>query len=103
MAQSPHAVLETSLYVADLDRAVAFYENVLGLCRISEGYFEGGRGAALQVGSGASVLLLFRADKLGSEEFSPPMVRRAPATSLFGSSRRSVIHGGSDCVSMAWP
>jgi catechol 2,3-dioxygenase-like lactoylglutathione lyase family enzyme len=62
MALSPHAVLETSLYVADLDRAVAFYENILGLRRINEGYFEGGRGAALQVGFGASVLLLFRAD-----------------------------------------
>lgn len=62
MTQSPHAVLETSLYVADLDRSVAFYENVLGLRRVNDGYFEGGRGAALQVGSGASVLLLFRAD-----------------------------------------
>jgi catechol 2,3-dioxygenase-like lactoylglutathione lyase family enzyme len=62
MPLSPHAVLETSLYVADLDRAVAFYENVLGLRRITDGYFEGGRGAALQVGSGSSVLLLFRAD-----------------------------------------
>jgi catechol 2,3-dioxygenase-like lactoylglutathione lyase family enzyme len=62
MPLSPHAVLETSLYVADLDRAVAFYENVLGLRQITDGYFEGGRGAALQVGSGSSVLLLFRAD-----------------------------------------
>jgi catechol 2,3-dioxygenase-like lactoylglutathione lyase family enzyme len=62
MPLSPHAVLETSLYVADLDRAVAFYENVLGLRQITDGYFEGGRGAALQVGSGPSVLLLFRAD-----------------------------------------
>ena len=61
MPLSPHAVLETSLYVADLDRAVAFYENVLGLRQITDGYFEGGRGAALQVGSGPSVLLLFRA------------------------------------------
>ena len=61
MPLSPHAVLETSLYVADLDRAVALYENVLGLRQITDGYFEGGRGAALQVGSGPSVLLLFRA------------------------------------------
>ena len=57
-----HAVLETSLYVADLDRAVAFYENVLGLRPITDSYFPGGRGAALQVGPGPSVLLLFRAD-----------------------------------------
>jgi len=57
-----HAVLETSLYVTDLDRAVAFYESVLGLRQITEAYFARGRGAALQVGSGPSVLLLFRAD-----------------------------------------
>jgi catechol 2,3-dioxygenase-like lactoylglutathione lyase family enzyme len=59
---SLHAVLESSLYVADLDRAVAFYEKILGLRQITDGYFEGGRGAALQVGTGPSVLLLFRAD-----------------------------------------
>jgi catechol 2,3-dioxygenase-like lactoylglutathione lyase family enzyme len=55
-------VLETSLYVADLDRALAFYQNVLGLRQITDAYFAGGRGAALQVGTGPSVLLLFRAD-----------------------------------------
>jgi catechol 2,3-dioxygenase-like lactoylglutathione lyase family enzyme len=57
-----HGVLETSLYVTDLDRALAFYENVLGLRQIPDAYFSGGRGAALQVGSGPSVLLLFRAE-----------------------------------------
>lgn len=62
MDLSPKAVLETSLYVDDLERAVAFYENVLGLRKIDDGYFAGGRGAALQVGSGPSVLLLFRAE-----------------------------------------
>lgn len=62
MALSPKAVLETSLYVSDLDRAIAFYEDVLGLRRIDDGYFSGGRGAALQVGTGPSVLLLFRAE-----------------------------------------
>jgi catechol 2,3-dioxygenase-like lactoylglutathione lyase family enzyme len=69
MERSPKAVLETSLYVNDLDRAVAFYEGVLGLRRIEDGYFAGGRGAALQVGDGPSVLLLFRADitKAGRE------------------------------------
>jgi catechol 2,3-dioxygenase-like lactoylglutathione lyase family enzyme len=56
------AVLETSLYVTDLDRALAFYQNVLGLRPIPDAYFAGGRGAALQVGPGPSVLLLFRAD-----------------------------------------
>lgn len=62
MELSPEAVLETSLYVNDLDRAVAFYEGVLGLRKIDDGYFAGGRGAALQVGTGPSVLLLFRAE-----------------------------------------
>lgn len=56
------AVLETSLYVSDLDRALAFYEAVLGLRRIPDAYFEGGRGAALQAGPGPSILLLFRAE-----------------------------------------
>jgi catechol 2,3-dioxygenase-like lactoylglutathione lyase family enzyme len=58
----PKAVLETSLYVSDVVRAVAFYERVLGLRKIEDGYFAGGRGAALQVGAGPSVLLLFRGD-----------------------------------------
>ena len=62
MVLSPKAVLETSLYVTDLERAVAFYEGVLGLRKIDDGYFPGGRGAALQVGPGPSVLLLFRAE-----------------------------------------
>ncbi|HVB87043.1 MAG TPA: VOC family protein [Candidatus Dormibacteraeota bacterium] len=62
MEFSPQAVLETSLYVDDLDRAVAFYEGVLGLRKINDGYFVGGRGAGLQVGAGPSVLLLFRAE-----------------------------------------
>ena len=60
--KSPHGVLETSLYISDLDRAVNFYREVLGLRLIEDKYFEGGRGAALQVGSGPSVLLLFRAE-----------------------------------------
>lgn len=62
MALSPKAVLETSLYVSDLDRAIKFYERVLGLRRINDGYFSGRRGAALQVGEAPSVLLLFRAE-----------------------------------------
>lgn len=62
MAVSPRAVLEASLYVDDLGRAVAFYLSVLGLRKIEDGYFAGGRGAALQVGSGPSVPLLFRAE-----------------------------------------
>src|ERR1700691_5576624 len=54
---SPHGVLETSLYVSDLARALAFYETVLRLKKIDD--FPAGRGAALQVGAGPSLLLLF--------------------------------------------
>ena len=56
-----HGVLETSLYVSDLDRSVAFYRDVLGFRLIDDAYFCGDRGAAFQVGSGPSVLLIFRA------------------------------------------
>ncbi len=48
-------ILETALYVADPDRAAAFYERVLGLRRISDGDTL----VALDAGGG-SVLLLFR-------------------------------------------
>jgi len=53
-----HGVLESSLYVADLNRSVAFYRDVLGLGLAEE--FEADRGAAFFAGSG--ILLLFRAD-----------------------------------------
>lgn len=57
-----HGVLETSLYVTDVDRALSFYKEVLGLREIPDTHFANGRGAALQVGSGPSVLLLFCAE-----------------------------------------
>jgi len=57
-----HGVLETSLYVTDLQRAILFYRDVLGLREIPDALFAGGRGVALQVGPGPSVLLLFRAE-----------------------------------------
>jgi catechol 2,3-dioxygenase-like lactoylglutathione lyase family enzyme len=72
MLDAPKAILETSLYVTDVERAIAFYQDVLGLRRIDDGYFAGGRGAALQVGSGPSVLLLFRADITSTGGMLPP-------------------------------
>jgi catechol 2,3-dioxygenase-like lactoylglutathione lyase family enzyme len=48
-------VLETSLYVADLERARTFYQRVFGL----EAFFQDGRMCALGVAPG-QVLLLFR-------------------------------------------
>ncbi len=57
MPPAIQAVLETTLYVSDVARAVAFYRDVLGLRPLDE-FSE--RGAAFQ--AGPSVLLLFRAD-----------------------------------------
>src|SRR5215471_1399718 len=56
-ANAPHLdrVLETCLYVDDLDRAARFYEDVLGLAVLTSD----SRFRAYDVG-GASVLLLFR-------------------------------------------
>ena len=62
MSPLVHGMLETSLYVTDVDRAIAFYKTVLGLREIPDTHFANGRGAALQVGSGPSVLLLFCAE-----------------------------------------
>ena len=49
-------VLETALYVEDLERAAAFYEGVFGLARL----FGDERLVALDAGRAGSVLLLFR-------------------------------------------
>ncbi|MGB0037003.1 MAG: VOC family protein [Candidatus Acidiferrales bacterium] len=64
---SPQAVLESSLYVKDLDRAVAFYRHVLGLRLIDE--FQEGRGAAFMVGP--TILLLFEAAKTRAKQHFP--------------------------------
>lgn len=57
-------LLETSIYVADLDRAQGFYQRVLGL----EPFLRDGRMSALGL-PGNAVLLLFRAG--GSTEPTP--------------------------------
>ncbi len=51
-------ILETVLYVADLDRAERFYVDVMGLRQIGK---EADRHVFFRVGTG--VLLLFRADR----------------------------------------
>lgn len=58
MPDDLECVLETSLYVSDLERAAAFYGEKLGLRMIGE--FDKERGVAYRVGP--SILLLFRAD-----------------------------------------
>jgi catechol 2,3-dioxygenase-like lactoylglutathione lyase family enzyme len=52
-------VMESALYVTDLERAVGFYRDVLGLHLMNE--FDAERGAAFAVGP--TVLLLFRAEE----------------------------------------
>jgi catechol 2,3-dioxygenase-like lactoylglutathione lyase family enzyme len=66
----PLSILETSLYISDLDRAVAFYRDILGLRLMVE--FENHRGAAFQVGAGPSVLLLFHAEETRKGGAFPP-------------------------------
>ena len=60
-------VMESSLYVTDLKRAVAFYRDVLDLRVMGE--FDEQRGAALAVGP--TVLLLFRAEETLKEGVLP--------------------------------
>lgn len=85
-------VMETSLYVADLDRAAAFYRDLFGL----ETFVQDRRMAALGLPGGA-VLLLFAA---GATDAPSP----APASSPGG----TVIpaHGGSGalhlCFAVPW-
>jgi len=66
----PLSILETSLYVSDLDRAVAFYRDILGLRLMVE--LENHRGAAFQVGAGPCTLLLFRAEETRKGGAFPP-------------------------------
>jgi len=66
MGSELDSVMETSLYVTDLERAAAFYSEKLGLRMVGE--FDKERGVAFRVGP--SILLLFRADvtrKAGGE------------------------------------
>jgi catechol 2,3-dioxygenase-like lactoylglutathione lyase family enzyme len=49
-------ILESSLYVADVDASAEFYEKIFGFRKISD---FGGRGCAMQAGD-RQVLLLFR-------------------------------------------
>jgi len=72
-------VLESALYVEDLERAVAFYRDVLGLRLISE--FENRRGVALRVGQ--SILLLFRAEETSKQTEPVPHGARGPGHVAF--------------------
>lgn len=60
-------ILETVLYVSDIDRAELFYRDVMALRPIGK---EPGRHAFFRVGSG--VLLLFRAERTRRSASVPP-------------------------------
>ncbi|MBN9075684.1 MAG: bleomycin resistance protein [Rhizobiales bacterium 65-79] len=67
---TPAAILESALYVDDLDEAEAFYGEVLGLTRITKAE---GRHVFFRCGDG--VLLLFNAK---ATEVPPPADARLP-------------------------
>jgi catechol 2,3-dioxygenase-like lactoylglutathione lyase family enzyme len=67
---TPAAILESALYVDDLDKAEAFYGEVLGLARIAKAE---GRHVFFRCGDG--VLLLFDAK---ATEIPPPADARLP-------------------------
>ena len=64
----PDGILETALYVADLDAAERFYGEVMGLERIAKV-----EGRHVFFACGGSVLLLFRPDKTAQPSSNPDM------------------------------
>jgi catechol 2,3-dioxygenase-like lactoylglutathione lyase family enzyme len=80
-------VLETALYVTDLDKAAAFYSDVLGLPCIHEDY----RMRAFDVGENGVLLLFPQGGSLQPIETPggkiPPMMVKDPCTSPFRSLR----------------
>ncbi len=60
-------ILETVLYVADIERAEQFYRDVMGLTQVGK---EVGRHVFFRVGTG--VLLLFRAEETRQSGSLPP-------------------------------
>ena len=73
MTMRPSAILESALYVTDLDAAETFYTDILGLERIAKA---DGRHVFFRCGDG--VLLLFNAG--GGLLVISPIQRSVPAT-----------------------
>jgi catechol 2,3-dioxygenase-like lactoylglutathione lyase family enzyme len=63
-----HGVFESALYVSDVERAVTFYRDVLGLRVLGD--MDKNRGAAFAVGD--TVLLVFRAEETSKGDILPP-------------------------------
>ncbi len=74
------AIIETAIYVADLQATEAFYETILGLRVMGK---EVGRHVFFQVGE-ASVLLAFLADTTLKGEHLPSHGTRGPGHFAFG-------------------
>jgi catechol 2,3-dioxygenase-like lactoylglutathione lyase family enzyme len=75
-----HAVIETAIYVDDLDRAETFYRNVLGLLVVGK---EPGRHVFFQVGE-SSVLLAFLAAATLAGDSLPPHGAKGPGHFALG-------------------
>jgi catechol 2,3-dioxygenase-like lactoylglutathione lyase family enzyme len=107
MADEIEAVIETGIYVEDLDRAEAFYQGVLGLAVLGR---DAGRHVFFRVGA-AGVLLAFRADATGRGDGLPPHGARGPghfalgirAEALAGWRRRLAAHGVAVEQEVVWP
>ena len=99
-------VLETCLYIEDIERAETFYGGVLGLRRVGR---EADRHVFFRVGPG--VLLLFRAEATRITETVPAhgaagpghVCLRIPSGSYETWKRRLIDHGVSVEQEVAWP
>ena len=74
------AVIETAIYVDDLDKTEAFYRTILGLPVIAK---EAGRHVFFQVG-GSNVLLAFIADATLKGDQLPPHGAKGPGHFALG-------------------
>lgn len=89
---TPSAILESALYVTDLDAAEVFYGDLLGLEQISKA---GGRHIFFRCGQG--VLLLFDADATGSplppdaKLPVPPHGARGPGHLCFSATAEEIV------------
>jgi catechol 2,3-dioxygenase-like lactoylglutathione lyase family enzyme len=100
-------VVETGVYVDDLDRAEAFYRDVLGLAPIGR---DPGRHVFFRVGT-SSVLLLFNADTTLRGDVLPAHGARGPghfalgipADSLDAWRGRLAAHGVAVEKEVRWP
>jgi catechol 2,3-dioxygenase-like lactoylglutathione lyase family enzyme len=75
-----NAIIETAIYVADLDEAETFYGTILGLPILGK---EPGRHVFFQVGE-ASVLLAFIAETTLKGDHLPPHGAKGPGHFAFG-------------------